>query len=78
MTRCPRCGWNYPDLYLHPYIGTVFSGNPICGRCAADVREALFKIKGPFAGEMAQQAVEDADNWRRTHPNNAPTGRQRG
>jgi hypothetical protein len=72
MNRCPRCDWRYPDLYLHPYIGTMWGGKPICGRCAADIRKELVGVDRPFTGEMAQQAVEDADEWRATHPKDGP------
>ena len=69
LESCARCAWPYPVDYLHPLVGSMFGQKGLCGICAIHG----LPMRTPFSGEMANAADQDAQAWRRDHPELKPT-----
>ena len=68
LAECVRCAVPYPEWYLHSVIGSLVTG-AVCGVCALDITNAVHGVKRrSFQGEMANEALELAREWRRKNP----------
>lgn len=68
LVACARCSVPYPDWYLHRFIGSLVTGD-VCGVCALEITNAVHGVKRrSFRGEMANEALWLAREWRRQHP----------
>ncbi len=68
LVPCERCEVPYPDWYLHRVTGSIVTGD-VCGVCALEIGNAVLGIKRTrFGGEMANEMLWLARDWRRDHP----------
>ena len=65
MNKCEHCCIEFPDEFYNPmWVNGGFMN--YCPACALLVRNRLAGLpeKTPFKGEMAQQIVEDFNEWK--------------
>jgi hypothetical protein len=69
LVECARCSVPYPDWYLHHAFGSMVQGY-VCGVCALEIANAIHgtPMRRRFSGDMAQEALWLAREWRRRNP----------
>jgi len=73
MKKCADCKWNYPDGYTSKMFANGGYTEPICGICALDRMNVVYKGKlTKFRGEMAELNRLNAIAWRKSHMKDKP------